>query len=415
MNINEKLIEFIKNSPTSYHVIANIKNILDQNNFIELKEKDNWDLLIDHNYYVIRNDSSIIAFNIGKEYKFKITATHSDSPTLKLKENSNINSDNHYSTLNVEPYGSAIYSTFLDCPLSIAGRVVTSNLKSKLVNLNYDSLIIPNLSIHMNRDINTGYKYDVQNDLKPLYLNSPNGNIVKDLADYCNIKFNDILGSDLYLYRRDSGRIWGHENEFISSPKLDDLQCAFTSLLAYIDAIPNSSNCNMYICLDNEEIGSNTLQGANSNFTIDVLERINSSLNKSLESYKVACANSFIISCDNAHATHPNHIEVNDPSNHLYPNGGIVIKYNTSKYSSDAYSSAYIKSICLNNNIPFQTFVNNSNIKGGSTLGNILTTKVSIPCVDIGLAQLAMHSSFETAGTKDSEYLYNLLVNYYNK
>ncbi|MEG2685466.1 MAG: M18 family aminopeptidase, partial [Erysipelotrichaceae bacterium] len=267
----------------------------------------------------------------------------------------------------------------------------------------------------MNRDINTGYKYDVQNDLKPLYLNSPNGNIVKDLADYCNIKFNDILGSDLYLYRRDSGRIWGHENEFISSPKLDDLQCAFTSLLAYIDAIPNSSNCNMYICLDNEEIGSNTLQGANSNFTIDVLERINSSLNKSLESYKVACANSFIISCDNAHATHPNHIEVNDPSNHLYPNGGIVIKYNTSKYSSDAYSSAYIKSICLNNNIPFQTFVNNSNIKGGSTLGNILTTKVSIPCVDIGLAQLAMHSSFETAGTKDSEYLYNLLVNYYNK
>lgn len=418
--MTEELLDFIQKSPSCYHAVENTKKILDENGFCEVSEGKVWELQEGGKYYVIRNCSSIIAFKIpSKNFKgFNIVASHSDAPTFKIKENYQIEVDNKLVKLNVEKYGGMIFSSWFDRPLSIAGKIVIkegNKFVSKLVNIDRDLVVIPNLAIHFNRNINDGYKYNAQNDMLPLYGDiSSKDTLMKLVAENVGVAEEDILGSDLFLYNRMNGSIWGANQEFMSSPKLDDLQCAFSSLKGFL-AGKNEDAVQVHAVFDNEEVGSLTKQGAESTFLLDTLNRINSALGRTQEDYLTAVANSFMISADNAHAVHPNHPQKSDPTNRPYMNEGIVIKFNANqKYTTDSMSAAVFKSICEDADVPYQVFTNRSDMAGGSTLGNISNSKVSLNTVDIGLPQLAMHSAYETGGIKDTYYLVKALESFYS-
>ena len=314
-----------------------------------------------------------------------------------------------YTQLNTERYGGMIISTWFDRPLSVAGRIITSDetgIRTHLADLGRDALVIPNVAIHMNRDINDGFKYNAQVDTLPLFGDgAAKGRLIKELADGAGVDANDITGYDLFLYNRMRGTTFGPENEFICCPQLDDLECAFTSLKAFVAAENPQSACVYYVS-DNEEVGSGTKQGADSTFLSDVLERINISLGRTREQYFTAVASSLMLSADNAHAVHPNHPEKTDATNCVFMNEGIVIKHNANqKYTTDAVSAAMFQRICRSAGVPCQHFSNRSDMAGGSTLGNISNAHVSLNTIDIGLAQLAMHSCYETAGVKDIGYM----------
>ena len=420
--ISNKLLNFIEKSHSCFHTIEAIKEELNNNGFEELLESKAWKLEKGKKYYVTRNSSSIIAFNIGEDlnnYSFNMIASHSDSPVFKVKENYEIEVGKNYIQLNTEKYGGMLHSTWMDRPLSVAGRIVVkegNKLVTKLVDVNRDLLLIPNVAIHMNKDANSGMKYNEQIDMLPLFGTSENGKgaFLDVIADAANVSKNDIVSNDLFLYNRMKPSIWGSKEEFISSPKLDDLQCAFTSLKAFVSSYSKKS-INVYCCFDNEEVGSQTKQGAQSTFLVDVLNRINEGLGKNKEDYYRAMASSFMISADNAHAVHPNHPEKSDPTNRVYMNEGVVIKYNANqRYTTDGVSAALFKTMCENANIPYQSYTNRSDTPGGGTLGNVATTHVSIKMVDVGLAQLAMHSSYETAGVKDTYYMLKVMEEFYN-
>lgn len=420
--ISKELLNFIEKSHSCFHAIEAIKEELNKNGFEELLESKAWNLEKGKKYYVTRNTSSIIAFNIGEDldnYSFNMIASHSDSPTYKVKENYEIEVGKNYIQLNTEKYGGMLHSTWMDRPLSVAGRLVVkegNKLVTKLVDVDRDLLLIPNVAIHMNRDANSGMKYNEQIDMLPLYGTSENGKgtFMDVVAQAANVSKEDIVSNDLFLYNRMKPSVWGSNEEFISSPKLDDLQCAFTSLKAFVSSYSNKS-VNVYCCFDNEEVGSQTKQGAQSTFLVDVLNRINEGLGKNKEDYYRALASSFMLSADNAHSVHPNHPEKSDPTNRVYMNEGVVIKYNANqKYTTDGVSAALFKTLCESVNVPYQTYTNRSDVPGGGTLGNVATTHVSIKMVDIGLAQLAMHSSYETAGIKDTYYMLKVMEEFYN-
>ena len=422
MNIQhvEELFQFIENSPSCFHAIVTIREKLNDEGFIELVEGRSWQIEKGKKYYVTRNLSSIIAFKIPEnDFKnFHIVASHSDSPTFKIKENAEIEVNNKYVKLNTEKYGGMICSTWFDRPLSIAGRILVKEgnlVKTHLVNIDKDLVIIPNLAIHMNRAVNDGYKYNAQIDMLPLYGdNTSKGSLMKTVAQSVGVEEDSILGTDLFLYNRMRGTKIGANSEYISSPRLDDLECAYASLSAFLsETNPNSAS--VYCVFDNEEVGSGTKQGADSTLLYDVLRRINMCLGNSEEDYYKLIASSFMVSADNAHALHPNYSDKSDPTNKVYINDGIVIKYNANqKYTTDAVSASIFKSICDSVNVPYQTFTNRSDILGGSTLGNISNAHVSLNTIDIGLAQLAMHSTYETAGAKDVTYLIEALKAFYN-
>ena len=422
MNIQhvEELFQFIENSPSCFHAIETIRKKLNDEGFIELVEGRSWQIEKGKKYYVTRNLSSIIAFKIPEnDFKnFHIVASHSDSPTFKIKENAEIEVNNKYVKLNTEKYGGMICSTWFDRPLSIAGRILVKEgnlVKTHLVNIDKDLVIIPNLAIHMNRAVNDGYKYNAQIDMLPLYGdNTSKGSLMKTVAQSVGVEEDSILGTDLFLYNRMRGTKIGANSEYISSPRLDDLECAYASLSAFLSET-NSNSASVYCVFDNEEVGSGTKQGADSTLLYDVLRRINMCLGNSEEDYYKLIASSFMISADNAHALHPNYSDKSDPTNKVYMNDGIVIKYNANqKYTTDAVSASIFKSICDSVNVPYQTFTNRSDILGGSTLGNISNAHVSLNTIDIGLAQLAMHSTYETAGAKDVTYLIEALKAFYN-
>ena len=422
MNIQhvEELFQFIENSPSCFHAIETIREKLNDEGFIELVEGRSWQIEKGKKYYVTRNLSSIIAFKIPEnDFKnFHIVASHSDSPTFKIKENAEIEVNNKYVKLNTEKYGGMICSTWFDRPLSIAGRILVKEgnlVKTHLVNIDKDLVIIPNLAIHMNRSVNDGYKYNAQIDMLPLYGdNTSKGSLMKTVAQSVGVEEDSILGTDLFLYNRMRGTKIGANSEYISSPRLDDLECAYASLSAFLSET-NSNSASVYCVFDNEEVGSGTKQGADSTLLYDVLRRINMCLGNSEEDYYKLIASSFMISADNAHALHPNYSDKSDPTNKVYINDGIVIKYNANqKYTTDAVSASIFKSICDSVNVPYQTFTNRSDILGGSTLGNISNAHVSLNTIDIGLAQLAMHSTYETAGAKDVTYLIEALKAFYN-
>lgn len=415
-----KMLMFIDASPSCYHAVENVENILKDKGYFPLDEREEWELMPGGKYYVNRNGSSVIAFYIpeGEIKGFHMIASHSDSPGFKIKEIPEIAIEEQYVKLNVEPYGGMIMSTWLDRPLSAAGRVVVSEeggtLSSRTVAVDEDLLIIPNMAIHMNRDINKGTEYNAQTDMLPLYGGIGSKESFMDrIAEAAGVDRKRILSSDLFLYNREKGKILGAEGEYVCAPRLDDLECVYASLQAMLQAEPKEY-MNLMVVFDNEEVGSMTRQGAASTFLQDTLKRICESLSLSQSDYFRLIADSFMISADNAHAVHPNHPEKADPTNRPYLNGGIVIKYHGSqRYTTDAVSAAVMKDICRRAQVDFQTYANRSDITGGSTLGNISAAQVPVSTVDIGLPQLAMHSSYETAGSRDVEAMIKVMSCFY--
>ena len=418
-NLNEELFSFIKKSPTGFHAVHELANYLTEAGFERLAEGNTWNLAEGGKYFVTRNQSAIIAFKVSrKDYSgFHIAASHSDSPTLKIKESSEMNIENQYVKLNVEKYGGMLCAPWFDRPLSVAGRIIVKDgnrLTTKLINVDRDLLMIPNLAIHMNREVNDGYKYNIQKDMLPLYRMSNSGKAFKEMiAEEAGVSVDQIKGMDLFLYNRMEGTVWGCDGEFISAPRLDDLQCAFTSTMALLNS--ESDRCIPVVAVfDNEEVGSLTKQGADSSFLTETLQHINAACGKDTIAYHRDLAGSFMVSADNAHAFHPAHAEKYDPKSRVYMNGGVVIKQSANqKYTTDAVSEAVTKMICEKAGVPCQVFANHADIPGGSTLGAILNSLVSVTSVDIGMAQLAMHSPYETAGAKDTAYLVQFAKTFY--
>lgn len=419
--IAESMLKFIEKSPSAFHAVENVRKLYLEKGYEELDEKAAWSLKKGGKYFAVRNQSAIVAFAIpaGEISGFHMASSHSDSPTFKVKENPEMAVEDHYIKLNTEKYGGMIHSTWLDRPLSVAGRVTVledGKVVSKLVNVDKDLLVIPNVAIHMNRDVNNGNALNPQVDLLPLFAgDGKKDTFMKMVAKSAGVKEADILSHDLFLYVREKGRTLGRDGEFVLSPKLDDLQCVYASSLAMAESEP-VNYINICAVFDNEEVGSGTKQGADSTFLEDVLCRISEGLALTGSEYLRMIADSFMISADNGHAVHPNHPEKADPTNRPYINGGIVIKYHGSqKYATDAISAGYMKSLCMEAEVPCQTYTNRSDIAGGSTLGNISTAHVSVPSVDIGLPQLAMHSAVETGGTLDTEYAVKMFKVFYGK
>lgn len=410
--VNKELLQFLDHSPNAFYAVANMQKELEDAGFTRLYEGCPWTLSEGHGYYVTRNDSAIIAFRIpeGEYQGFQIMASHCDSPVFKIKTNAEIVVDNSYVKLNVEKYGGMLCAPWLDRPLSVAGRVIVQTeegIATKLVNVDRDLLIIPNVAIHMNRQVNDGYAFNAQVDMLPLFCEQgeEKNQFMQLIADEAGVQVEDILDTDLFLYDRMKGTTLGLHGEFIASGRLDDLQCAFASLKGFLAAELKQSIA-VHCVYDNEEVGSGTKQGASSTFLKDTLQRISRAMGRSEEQYLMSIASSFMVSADNAHAVHPNHAEKADPTNRPYMNRGIVIKYSANqKYTTDGVSGAVMRAICKKAEVPYQTFTNRSDMLGGSTLGNISQAQVALNTVDVGLPQLAMHSPYETAGARDTAYL----------
>lgn len=407
------LISFIEKSPTAFQATENFGIMLSENGYTQLFENCEWELVPGGKYFVTRNMSSIIAFRIPKEVSrsgFMICASHTDSPTFKLKSECEAVSGD-YTKLNTEKYGGMIISSWFDRPLSVAGRAIIKkdgHILPVSVNIDRDLLIIPNVAIHMNRAVNEGFKFNPAVDTLPLFKcksDSKSSKSIYDLAaDAAGVDRDSLLGADLYLYNRTKGAIMGADDEFFSAPRIDNLMCAYSTLSGFI-ASSDCASIPVWCSFDNEETGSESKQGAASDFLLGTLSCICEKLGKKLSA---VLPMSFMVSADNGHAKHPNHPELSDGMNAPTLNGGVVIKYNASqRYTTDALSAAIFTEICEKANIPLQRYYNRSDMPGGSTLGSISNTKVSLNTIDIGLAQLAMHSSYETAGTADALYLVN--------
>lgn len=410
--ITKDMLKFIEASPTCYHVISNMESRLDAEGYTKLRESESWKLKAGGKYYVSRNGSSIISFQVPKKaFKgFLMTASHSDSPSFKIKSNPEMEEGGMYVKLNVEGYGGMLDGPWFDRPLSIAGRVFVKDdentISMKLVNIDRDLVMMPSLAIHMNREANNGYKFNAQKDMQPIYGDiSSKKTYNKLIAKAAGVKEADVIGSDLFLYNRVKPTVWGAGKEFISSSRLDDQECVYTTFEAFLSAT-SSTHALVHCVFDNEEVGSGTKQGAASTFLKDTLERINEGCGRTREQYHTALAQSFMLSADNAHALHPNYKDKADPVNHPEMNKGIVIKFNANqKYTTDGASEAMLRMVLDRAKVPYQMFTNRSDMPGGSTLGNISNTQVALNTVDIGLAQLAMHSPYETAGAKDPKYM----------
>lgn len=405
------IVEFLNNSPTSYNAIASIKEILDNKGYIELSESSDYDIKKGNKYYVIRNGSSIISFNVGSKLDrphLQLSASHSDCPSFVLKPNSWVY-DNGYLKLNTEVYGGVIFYSWFDRPLSIAGRLIykeDNKVKSMPYVYKKPFCIIPSLAIHLNREVNNDLKLNPQVDLMPLVSLEK-----KDIKEFLKEDSGkDVISYDLFLYPIEKAYTWGCDNEFITGQHLDDLQCAYNCLMGFVDNF-NDENINVYCCFDNEEIGSNTRQGADSDFLVSTLKRVCASLN--IDYYKLL-SRGYMLSCDNAHALHPNHSEKYDQNNRTYMNKGIVIKHETRAYTSDGLSLGLFINMLDEHKIPYQYFANRSDSRGGSTLGNISNNHASLLALDIGLAQLSMHSVMETAGNKDNDYMQEALRAFYS-
>ena len=417
---SQKLLDFIKSSPSSFHAAATAAKKLDEQSFVRLDESAEWTLDKGGKYYVTRNSSAILAFVIPDEPDggFMIAAAHDDSPSFKLKPNLELDGPDGYTRINAERYGGAMLDTWFDRPLSVAGRVILretdggrTRFTEKLVDFDRDLVMIPHVAPHMMNPADM--KSNLAVDLVPLYGIGAKGKFLASLAELAGADEDKIAAYDLFLYNRQNQSIWGADNEFISSPKLDDLQCVFCALEAICDAEAKTSIPVMYIS-DNEEVGCVSRQGANSDLLSFTLARISRALGRSESEHMRALASSMMMSADNAHAVHPNHAELADPTHRPHMNKGIVMKYNSALlYTSDSLSGAIMTEICRRENVPLQLFCNRSDIRGGSTLGVASSTQLSVMSVDVGIAQLAMHSSYETAGSLDTGYMINAMRGFY--
>ena len=430
-NLANELLEFINESPTAYHAVNTVKKMLYENGFKELKESEAWNLNKSDKCYVIKNDSAIIAFEIGsgeiEEEGFRLIGAHTDSPCFKVKPSPEMLVENKYVKLNTEVYGGPILNTWFDRPLSLAGRVTLkgdSPFKpvTKLININKPLLVIPNLAIHMNRNVNEGYAINKQKDTLPLlgFINEKLEDkedvvgVLSIIKNELNVEKEDILDFDLFLYEHEKGSLLGINEEFISSSRLDDLWMVFSGVKALVESNNNKAT-KVMVCIDNEEIGSLTSQGANSSLLKNILERITLSLGKNKEEFFRAIANSIMISADLAHAVHPNQSEKHDPTNRPILGNGPVIKMAASgSYSTDSYASAIFQELCKEANVPCQKFVNRSDVRGGTTIGPMVSADLSIPVIDMGAAIIGMHSIRELASVKDNEYTIKAFINFFS-
>lgn len=423
--LTHKLMDFIDASPTMYHTVLECNKILENSGFIHLDPKKTWILEEGGKYYTTTNDSCVVAFCINSldvvNEGFKIVGTHGDVPGFRIKPNAQMQSDS-YIKLNTEGYGGAILSTWFDRPLSIAGRVAIKNddllhPKTQLIDINKPILIIPNLAIHMNREVNNGVTINKQKDTLPIltYTNekADENFILTLLANQLNIAKEDILDADLYLYPFEKSMCVGLNDDFISAPRLDDLSMTYAALHAILNNT-SKKGISMFVCFDNEEIGSSTKQGAASPFLARIIERILLALGKTREELFIAYDNSFMISADVAHLSHPNYMEKSDPTNKVLPGNGPAIKVNANfSYTTDSDSYGVFAGICKSNNIPYQVFVNRSDERGGSTIGPVANVHLGMRSVDIGTPMLAMHSARELMAANDFLYTAQALTAFF--
>lgn len=417
LQITNDLLDFIEKSPTCFSAVQNVQARLDAAGFTRLCEQNPFVLQPGGKYYLTRNLSSLLAFQLPEApvTGFMVAASHSDSPGFKLKTDCELPACEHYVRLNTERYGGGILSSWFDRPLSLAGRAIVrenGQFVTRVVDLERDLAVIPNVCIHFNRTINDGYKYNAAVDTLPLLCEAQDKGVVRRLvAKRLNVAEDDVAATDLYLYVRPRGCIFGADDAFFLAPRIDDLQCAFATLLGFLQSAPTSA-VSVYALFDNEEVGSSTKQGAGSGLLFDALTRIADALGKPLS---LLLPSSMMLSCDNGHAKHPNHPELSDGQNAPHMNGGVVIKHNANQhYTTDAVSEALFMEICRRADVPVQHFANRSDLAGGSTLGSISNTRVAMNTVDVGLAQLAMHSACETAGVADTAALVRAASAFYN-
>ena len=424
-----EVIEFIDESPSTYHVVKNCSDILDENGFERIMPREKWEIKKGGKYFLKKSSSTIIAFTVGEDFDvkngFKIFGAHTDSPCFRIKPNPEIVTENVV-RLNTEVYGGPILSTWFDRPLSIAGRVIVKGENSffpRTVKIKIDEplLTIPNLAIHQNREVNNGVKIDKQNDVLPVIsLINKNfereGYLERVILEKTGIKKEDIIDFDLYLYATEKGCLLGANEEFMSSPKIDNLASVYTGLIGLLEAEENQDRINIFVAFDNEEIGSATKQGADSNYLLNTLERISLALGLSRGDFLQMLESSYILSADAAHAAHPAHLGKTDPTNRGKINEGISIKISAKqKYTSDGYSIAVIKQLIEGTEIQIQPFVNESNELGGSTIGPISSTHLDIDGVDLGVPMFAMHSVRELCGIFDVFYLKELAKEFFSK
>ena len=423
-----ELVDFLYDSPSACHGVKATQKILDENGFVEIKETDKWNLQAKGKYYVIKNDSALIAFEVGtgdiEETGLRLIGAHTDVPGFRIKPNPQMISEGKYVKLNTEVYGGPILHTWFDRPLSIAGKVSlkgSSPLKpeTRLVNINKPLLIIPSLAIHMNREVNEGYKINRQVDTLPL-LGLINDKLEKEdylmniISEELQVNKEDILNFELGLYEYERGSLIGMNEELISSGRFDDLWMVFSGIKALVDSRENEAT-KVMICIDNEEIGSLTAEGANSTLLNNILERIALGLGKDREGYYRTLANSIMISADLAHAVHPNLGDKHDPTNRPVLEGGPVLKIAASgSYSTDSFNGAVFAGVCEAAGVPFQKFVNRSDVRGGTTIGPVTAANLTIPVIDMGAPVLGMHSIRELASVKDNYYTVKAFTEFFS-
>ena len=406
----QDLQNFLDNAHSVFHATALIVEKLEAAGYKLLKETNEWTLVPGGKYYVTRNDSAVIAFRVptGAPKGFLFSASHTDRPCFKVKENGV--QVNAYTRLMVERYGGVILPTWMDRPLSVAGRVMVeteTGVQSKLVDFDRDLLLMPNVAPHWTRS-NPGYQWNVAVDNIPLLGSKEAAD--KFWAELETLAGGKVVGHDLYLYIRQKSSVWGLENEFFSASAIDDLECAWGCTCGFLDA-KATNNIPVLCVFDNEEVGSGSYQGAAADFLQSATIRICEALG--LDARRMM-PKSFMVSADNGHATHPNHPEYADPANTCIVNGGVVVKFQAEqRYTTDGLSAAVFRKICKNAGVPVQTYCNRADMAGGSTLGRVSISQVAVPSLDIGMAQLAMHSCYETAGVQDADYLADAMTAYY--
>ncbi len=406
----KELLKFIENSPTAYQAVDSAAKILEEQGFVRLSAQNAWSLESGKGYYTVQNGTSVIAFRMPAKSidGIMLAASHSDSPTFKLKANCEADTG-EYIKLNTERYGGMILSAWLDKPLSLAGRLLVKQqdcIKAVNVQVNKDLLLIPNVAIHQNRKHNDGYVFNAQTDMMPLYgMNDAKGMLMAQVAEAAGVVADQVVASDLFLYNRTPATIWGANDAFFSAPRIDNLMCAYGTLMGFLQSKVAENTLQVWACFDNEETGSRTKQGAGALWMRDVLERVCQTQGVDL---RRVLPTSMMLSADNAHAKHPNHPELSDAQNAPRMGGGVVIKANASQsYATDGVSCALFSEMCRRAEVPTQGFANRSDSAGGSTLGSIADTLLPVNTVDIGMAQLAMHSSYETAACADNAHLVN--------
>ena len=419
------LVEFLRACPTAFHAVDQIRRRLDAAGFAYLSEGAAWDVRAGGSYYTVRNNSSVVAWKVGAEvdptaapYHFQMCAAHGDSPSYKVKAAPELAGPGEYLRLDVEGYGGMLDHTWLDRPLGVAGRAlvrVGARVESRLVDGREDVCLIPSLAIHFDRERGLAPRLNRAVDLCPLFSAGAleRGAFARVVAEAAGCAADDLLGYDLFLVAHEEPRVWGVAGEFVSGGHIDDLQCAYAALRAFL-ATDNARDVSVFACFDNEEVGSLTKQGASSTLLADALARVSAGLGATDEAHRRALAASMLLSCDNAHAVHPNHAAECDEANRCALNGGLVVKESANQlYCTDAFSRAALVAVLERAGVPYQVFANRSDKRGGSTLGNLSNAQVSVHAVDVGCPQLAMHSVFETAGARDTALAIDALSAFY--